>query len=150
MHIKRSINTVRQNESCPESVSVCVRHLRLQRCDAIEVVAGGYAEHGVRSPVSHSSSNVGGRSGMQWTHDHDVVSHSEWRWYFEKDEERMKQRKTIIRWTITDHMTMPTIRITTSLSSEKNSHMTRERSPIIPMIVPNVIQKISTPAPQVN
>jgi len=51
----------------------------------------------------------------------------------------------------TDHMTMPTIRITTSLSSEKNSHMTRERSPIMPMMMPKVMQKMSTPADaQVN
>jgi len=42
-------------------------------------------------------------------------------------------------------MTTPTIRMTTSLSSEKNSHMIRERSPIIPMTMPNAMQKMSTP-----
>ena len=45
----------------------------------------------------------------------------------------------------TDHMTMLTMRITTSFSSEKNSHMIRERSPIVPIMIPNAMQKISTP-----
>jgi len=43
-------------------------------------------------------------------------------------------------------MTMPTMRMTTSLSSEKNSHMTRDRSPIVPIMMPNAMQNISTPA----
>jgi len=46
----------------------------------------------------------------------------------------------------TDHMTMQTIRMTISLSSEKNSHITRDRSPIMPIVMPNAIQKMSTPA----
>ena len=42
-------------------------------------------------------------------------------------------------------MTMPTMRITTSFSSEKNSHMMRDRSPIVPIMMPNAMQKINTP-----
>ena len=40
------------------------------------------------------------------------------------------------------------MRITTSLSSEKNWHITRERSPIMPMMMPNAMQNINTPVPR--